>query len=93
MVEPDDVATAIVEAVEHRRFEVYVPRSVGPLLKVMSVLPRSARELISHALKGDRVLAKPDAALRAVYEARAAEGPGGRSVPPGPEVAEQIPAG
>lgn len=74
LVEPDDVAEAIVEAVERGRFEVYVPRSLGPLFKVMSVVPRPARELISRALKGDRVLAEPDPVARAAYEARAARG-------------------
>ena len=73
VVEPEDVADAIVDAVQRRRFDVYVPRSLGPLFKVMSAIPRPARELLSHALKGDQVLAKPDAAVRAAYEARAAE--------------------
>jgi NAD(P)-dependent dehydrogenase (short-subunit alcohol dehydrogenase family) len=71
LVEPTDVATAVVEAVEHRRFDVFVPRSLGPLFKLMTVLPRPARELVSRVLKGDKVLAEPDAAIRAAYEARA----------------------
>ncbi|UJA21655.1 SDR family oxidoreductase [Thermoleophilia bacterium SCSIO 60948] len=92
MVEPRDVAEAIVDAVQHRRFDVYVPRSLGPLFKVMTVLPRPARELLSHALKGDQVLAKPDSAVRHAYEARAAEIPSGRATAPEPETSQSVTA-
>lgn len=72
VVEPSDVAQAIVDAVERPRFEVYVPSSLGPLFKLMGALPRPGRELIGRALKGDQVLAHPDPAVRAAYESRAA---------------------
>ena len=72
VVEPSDVAEAIIAAVERPRFEVYVPRSLGPLFKLMAALPRPGRELIARVLKGDQVLAHPDPAVRAAYERRAA---------------------
>src|SRR3954465_13855493 len=46
--EPEDVADAIVEALRLDRFEVYVPKAVGRISKVMNVLPRRAAESIGH---------------------------------------------
>jgi NADP-dependent 3-hydroxy acid dehydrogenase YdfG len=72
-VSPDDVAAAIVEALEHPHFDVYVPKSIGTINKVMGVLPRSGREGIARALKADRVLAAADPNARRAYELRAAQ--------------------
>lgn len=70
---PEDVADAIVEALEVPRFDVYVPKSVGVINKVMGVLPRSAREATARALKADRVMLEVDDSQRAAYELRAAK--------------------
>ena len=71
-VEPEDVAEAIVAALERPLFDVHVPKSAGAIGKVMNLLPRSGREAIARALKADKVLAEPDKAKRAAYEERAA---------------------
>jgi NADP-dependent 3-hydroxy acid dehydrogenase YdfG len=71
-VTPQDVADEIVAALKVPRFDVFVPRSVGPLTAVAGVLPRRARELVARALKADRVLADVDRQARAGYELRAA---------------------
>jgi len=71
-VDPGDVAAAIVECLRVPRFDVFVPKSIGPISQVMSVLPRSGRERISRALKADQVLANADRAARRAYELRAA---------------------
>jgi NAD(P)-dependent dehydrogenase (short-subunit alcohol dehydrogenase family) len=70
---PEDVAEAIVAALEVPRFDVYVPKVSGYLAQVMSPLPRRLREGMARALKADRLLL--DAAhgrARSAYEARAA---------------------
>lgn len=72
VVEPEDVARAIVGALERPRFEVFVPRSVGPIAHVLGVLPRRARERLGKLLGGDRVLADADRSARTGYERRAA---------------------
>lgn len=72
-VEPADVAAAIVEALQVPRFDVFVPKSIGPITQVIGVLPRAGRERISRALKADRVLATADPAARRAYELRAAQ--------------------
>ncbi len=41
---PEDVANEIVSALEVPRFDVFVPRSTGPLIAVTGALPRRLRE-------------------------------------------------
>jgi NADP-dependent 3-hydroxy acid dehydrogenase YdfG len=72
-VQPEDVADEIVSALRDARFDVYVPRSVGAITKVMNLLPRSGREGLSRALKADQVLAQIDTSKRAAYELRASQ--------------------
>jgi NADP-dependent 3-hydroxy acid dehydrogenase YdfG len=69
-VEPEDVAAAIVEALQTGRYEVFVPRAVGRLFRFQALMPRRAVEAIGRALKGDQVLMAPDHGARAAYEAR-----------------------
>ena len=70
-VQPEDVAGEIVSALQDNRFDVFVPRSVAQITRVMSVLPRGGREAVSRAMKADQVLAQVDAGKRAAYELRA----------------------
>jgi NADP-dependent 3-hydroxy acid dehydrogenase YdfG len=83
-VEPEDVAAEIVSALERPRFDVFVPRSVGPLSQVSALLPRRGREALGRALKVDKVLANADPAARRQYELRAAHSEPG--LEPGAEV-------
>ncbi len=72
-VEPEDVANAIVEALQTGRFDVFVPKSIGGIFRMQSLLPRRANEAVARFLKGDQVLAHPDHTARAAYEARMVE--------------------
>jgi NAD(P)-dependent dehydrogenase (short-subunit alcohol dehydrogenase family) len=69
---PEEVADAIVDALQFARFDVFVPKSIGPTLTLTSLIPRRGREALSRALKLDRVLRDADRGARAAYEARAA---------------------
>ncbi len=71
-VEPEDVADAIVDAIQRKRFDVFVPKAAGRIGRVMQLMPRSGREAIARALKADKVLTEIDAGRRAAYEDRAA---------------------
>jgi NADP-dependent 3-hydroxy acid dehydrogenase YdfG len=71
-VEPGDVAAEIVSALKQPRFDVFVPRSIGPITKVLNVLPRSGREAVARFLKADQVLLEADQSARRGYEQRAA---------------------
>ncbi|CAA9534938.1 MAG: hypothetical protein AVDCRST_MAG85-4015 [uncultured Solirubrobacteraceae bacterium] len=70
-VNPEDVAEAIVDALKSPHFDVYVPKAIGPINKVMGVLPRGGREAIARALKADQVLTNIDQSARKGYELRA----------------------
>ena len=72
-VQPEDVANAIVEALQTGRYDVYVPRSVAGIVRGAALMPRSMAEAIGRVLKGDQVLARPDHMARAAYETRMAE--------------------
>jgi short-subunit dehydrogenase len=72
VLQPEDVADAIVGALERPKFDVWVPRESVGIYKLMTLLPRGGREAISRALKADKVLMDTDASVRASYEDRAA---------------------
>ncbi len=72
VVEPEDVAGAIVEALQYNRYEVYVPKSTKALFRMKALMPVRVMEAVGRALKGDQVLANPDHARRAQYEQRMA---------------------
>ncbi len=72
-VEPDEVAAGIVEALQTGRVDVWVPRSVAGLIRSVHLVPRSVADVVTRALKGDRVLVDPDRAERAAYEHRTAD--------------------
>jgi NADP-dependent 3-hydroxy acid dehydrogenase YdfG len=72
VLEPEDVADAIVDALEHPKFDVWVPRESVGIYKLMQLLPRGAREGVGRLLKADKVLADADPNARAAYEDRAA---------------------
>jgi NAD(P)-dependent dehydrogenase (short-subunit alcohol dehydrogenase family) len=71
-IEPEDVAAEVLSALRKPRFDVFVPRSNGPLIQLTSPLPRTWREAIGRWIKADRSLLETDRAARAEYEARAA---------------------
>jgi short-subunit dehydrogenase len=72
VLQPEDVAEAIVGALERPKFDVWVPRESVAIHKVLNVLPRGGREAIGRLLKADKVLMETDQQARAAYEDRAA---------------------
>ncbi len=72
-IEPEDVAAATIAAMRKPRFDVYVPRSVAPLVKLGAAVPQTAREAICRVLRIDRSLSDMDPAGRAAYELRATQ--------------------
>jgi short-subunit dehydrogenase len=71
-VEPEDVAAAIVDALQRNRYEVFVPKSMGSILRPKGMLPIRAVDAIGRLFKSDQVLTRPDHERRAAYEARVA---------------------
>jgi NAD(P)-dependent dehydrogenase (short-subunit alcohol dehydrogenase family) len=68
--EPEDVAEAIVEALQTQRYEVYVPKRMNAILRLGALLPRRAVDTISQAMGSTDVMLHPDHTARAAYEAR-----------------------
>jgi NAD(P)-dependent dehydrogenase (short-subunit alcohol dehydrogenase family) len=71
-VEPEDVAAAIVDALQRNRYQVFVPKSMGSILRPKGMLPIRVVDAIGRLFKSDKVLAKADLERRAAYEARVA---------------------
>jgi NAD(P)-dependent dehydrogenase (short-subunit alcohol dehydrogenase family) len=71
-IEPEDVAEAIVGALRRPRVDVFVPRSLGRVNRLMQLLPRRAREWVGRAVGIDRITWDADRSVRDAYESRAA---------------------
>jgi NAD(P)-dependent dehydrogenase (short-subunit alcohol dehydrogenase family) len=72
IVEPEDVASAIVDALERLRFDVYVPRSLKATVTAGSLLPRRGREAMARLMGVTKILTEVDVSKRRAYEERAA---------------------
>ena len=73
-VEPEEVAAEIVSALEHPRFDVFVPRVGGHDHQGDGRAPPARRARPSaRALKADKVLAAADPEARRGYELRASQ--------------------
>jgi len=77
-VEPEQVAEAIVAALERPRHDVYVPKAIVAGIRLGALLPRRLAEAIGRSAKTDRILAEADLEARAAYERRAAAGESSR---------------
>ncbi|MDP9117034.1 MAG: SDR family oxidoreductase [Actinomycetota bacterium] len=72
-VKPEDVAQAIVAALRKPRLEVFVPKQLGTLNKIVRTLPRGAGDWIARKGGADQLLASAvHSTERAEYERRAA---------------------
>ena len=69
-IEPEDVAVRIVETLERPRFDVPVPKSMGPILWLNQALPYRARLALAHFSNADDVMSRIDADERAAYDER-----------------------
>ncbi len=72
---PEDVAEALVEGIARGRVDIYVPRSVGLLVRSSGLLPRALTDLVARLLGAGRVFARADLLARAGYEAKIAPPP------------------
>jgi NADP-dependent 3-hydroxy acid dehydrogenase YdfG len=69
-VQPEDVANAILRAIERRKKDVFVPVSVGVIVRLQPLLGRRLRDAINRALGADRTFLDVDLGARAAYDAR-----------------------
>ena len=71
---PEQVAGAIVAAIERPRFDVYVPRAYAGMSALSALLPRRAREALLRAAGAERATARHTPEQRAAYEQRIERG-------------------
>jgi NADP-dependent 3-hydroxy acid dehydrogenase YdfG len=88
-LEPEEVADAIVNALEFPKFDVWVPKSSAAINKVISLLPRAGREAMGRMLNADKVAWEADPVARAAYEDRAAHSEPSLEGEPETETAKQ----
>ena len=69
---PEDVAEAVVEALQTGRFEVFVPKSLKGLVRSAALSPRAFSEWLGRKMCGGSLL-EADRGARAAYEQRAAQ--------------------
>lgn len=63
----EDVSTAVMRAIEKKRFWVVVPRRLGPLLRFSKLLPTGAQDWIDDRAGSDNIGLHGDAAAREAY--------------------------
>ncbi|HEY3190943.1 MAG TPA: SDR family oxidoreductase [Solirubrobacteraceae bacterium] len=68
--QPHDVAEAIAQAVEQPRPDVYVPASVGRIVRFNQLAGRRLRDSIARRLGADRTFLEVDQTARAAYDDR-----------------------
>jgi NADP-dependent 3-hydroxy acid dehydrogenase YdfG len=83
-LEPAEVAEAIVEALQLRVVDVWVPKSAKRTNALGAVLPRALSEGMARVMKADRVLAGADLNTRRAYELRASRSEPGLEPPAQP---------
>ncbi|GAA1812681.1 SDR family oxidoreductase [Agromyces neolithicus] len=69
LLQPDDVARAVLRTIAHPRFEVTVPGYIGRLSRWIDILPARLRDALLRRLVPDQVRAV-DRGVRARYEAQ-----------------------
>jgi len=79
--EPEDVADAIVELLQTGKFELYVPRVVGTIVRLQGLMPRRVVDAITRLTKADQLMLTADPSARAAYDARMAQMLDGPAVP------------
>ncbi|MGB3698236.1 MAG: SDR family oxidoreductase [Gordonia sp. (in: high G+C Gram-positive bacteria)] len=70
LLQPADVARAVIEMIARPRFEVSIPSYVSPLTRVAGVLPQFARDAVLRALVPDQVAAVQGSSVRSDYESQ-----------------------
>ncbi len=70
IVGPEAVADAIVDALRSGRQEVFVPRELGPIARLITGTPPDVADRLKKLLNADSVMAHADMGARAAYKQR-----------------------
>lgn len=72
VVGPEAVADAIVDALRNGRQEVFVPRELGPIARLIAGTPPAIADRMKNLLKADSIMVHADMNARAAYSRRIA---------------------
>lgn len=67
IVGPDKVASGILDAVQTGREEVFVPRELGPIARLIAGTPPAIGDRLKALLRADSVMTQADMGARAGY--------------------------
>lgn len=70
IVGPEAVAHAIVDAIRTGREEVFVPRELGPIARLIAGTPPAVADRVKRLIKADSIMTRADAGARAGYTQR-----------------------
>lgn len=70
LLQPADVARAVLEVIARPRFEVTIPSYVGPLTRIAGLLPQRTKDIVLRRLVPDQVAATRESSLRTSYESQ-----------------------
>lgn len=69
LLQPDDVAAAVVGVIRRPRFEAPLPGYIGPLTRWSNVLPQRGRDLLLRLMVPDQIAAVAGKSVRDDYQA------------------------
>jgi NAD(P)-dependent dehydrogenase (short-subunit alcohol dehydrogenase family) len=69
-ITPEAVAKAIAKAVRSEKKDVFVPGSVGVVIRTQPLVGRRMRDAINHMIRADRTFLEVDRSARSYYEER-----------------------
>jgi len=69
-IKPEAVAAAVADAVGAPKLDVFVPKSVGAVIKLNSLTGRKVRDFMNHLIRADRTFLDVDRGARSYYEER-----------------------
>jgi short-subunit dehydrogenase len=72
-ITPEAVAKAIVKSIKSRKKDVFVPGSVGVVIRTQPLVGRALRDAINHMIRADRTFLEVDRGARSYYEERIAK--------------------
>lgn len=70
LLQPADVARAVLDVVDRPRFEVSIPGYIGPLTHLAGLLPQRLRDIVLRRAVPDQVAAVAGSSARGKYEKR-----------------------
>lgn len=71
LLQPADVARAVMRTIGRPRFEVTIPGYVGPLTRVAGVLPQRIRDVVLRRMVPNQVAATQGSSVRSHYQSQA----------------------